>query len=312
MPYSAVFLDKATLGPHVDLSPISKLVALKSYNSTQDKQIIPRIKNYPVIITNKVVLNQLHLTHAKKLKHIFLAATGMNNIDLDYCKQNNIEVWPVSNYSQSSVANHALALMLSLKQNLMAYNQLSHNQWHKSNTFCLFKPPITELDNQTMGIIGYGHIGKKMERYAKMLNMKALIAARNSLDKRRGRVSIDDIFKQADVVTLHCLLTKDTYQLANKKRIDSMKKGAILINTSRGQLIDEQALAKAITQNKISAGLDVITKEPPTKSNPLLKINQQNLIVTPHIAWIADTTRARLIQLLATNIKRALPSGNRP
>lgn len=304
---NAVFLDNATLGPGLNTTAINRLVRLTSHRLTSPQQVKSRIKSQDIIITNKVILNQDNLQHAKHLKHIFLVATGTNNIDLNYCSQHSIKVWPVPSYSNDAVANHTLALLLALRQNLLTYhNKLQQKEWHSSKTFCLFNPPITELEQQTIGIIGYGNIGKRVATYAKTLNMKILIAKRNNKDTRVNRKTINYIFKNCDIISLHCPLTPETYQLANKTRIQSMKDNATIINTARGQLIDEQALATAIKDKKINAGLDVLSQEPPTNDNPLTQINQPNLLITPHIAWIATTTRQRLVDLLAQNIKKAL------
>ncbi|MDI9347628.1 MAG: NAD(P)-dependent oxidoreductase [Methylacidiphilales bacterium] len=308
MRVTAVLLDKNNLGTGVSLAKIASVTKLTVWGKTSPDLVIPRLRNAEIAITNKVQLNKETLSHCKKLKHICLLATGTNNIDIDYCKKHGVGVWPVKNYSQNSVAIHAFSMALALHQELITFREkLQAGAWSQSKHFCLFQPSIETLAGKTIGIIGYGAIGKRVARLAKAFSMKIIISQRDDIsDKRKGRKSVDYLFQHCDIISLHCPLTAYNQTLVSAKRIKSMKRGAILINCSRGGLIDEKALASALNKGLIKAGLDVLSEEPPPQNHPLLLLKLPNLIITPHVAWIPLATRQRLVDLMTEQVKRAI------
>ena len=307
MQAKTVLLDSATLGSGVSLAKLSGLTRLKTYRATTPQQVVARIRHAEIIITNKVVLTASMLAQCKQLRHICLLATGSNNIDTPYCKTHGITVLPVSSYSTAEVAHHTLALMLCLHQQLLAYrSQIAKGAWQDSKTFWLHTPSLASLTGKQVGIVGYGNIGKAFARLVRALGMEVVVAKRNPSDRRAGRKTIDYLFKHMDVISLHCPLTPATALLASARRIASMKKGALLLNCSRGGLVDEAALLRRLKTNTIAAGLDVISQEPPPKNCALIKNARPNLIITPHVAWSPLATRQKLVDYMTANVARCL------
>jgi glycerate dehydrogenase len=302
----AVFLDRKTFNNDISLTMIEEQVSeLVCYDTTTDHEVIERCKNADVVITNKVALNNHVLQHCPQLKLVCITATGTNNVDLVSAAKLKIAVTNVAGYAKQSVTQYVFSQILEY------YNQTSHHNnnvekglWQNSDTFCLLKNNITEVADKTLGIIGYGNLGRTVETIAKAFGMNVMIAERQgSSTIREHRYSFDDVLQQADIVTLHCPQTPATQEIINKNTLALMKPSAMLINTSRGAVINNQDLLTALTDNKIAyAALDVLDCEPPPADHILLANQPKNLKVTAHIAWASSEAQARLLTLVAKNI----------
>ncbi|MFV8570181.1 D-2-hydroxyacid dehydrogenase [Marinobacter sp. SBS5] len=306
----AVFLDAKTLGDDVDLSSIEEVTGgLTCHERTAPEQVLDRIHGFDTVLVNKVVLGREHFEACPELKTIAVVATGLNNIDLVAAKEFGIEVLNVTNYGRSTVAQHAMALILALATRLLDYNRDARNgTWARSEMFCLMDHPIMELEGKTLGILGYGDLGQGVAERAKAFGMNVVLGCRpgqeaGSVDGY-PRIPLDELLAQSDVLSLHCLLTEETRNLIGARELGLMKPTALLINTSRGGLVDENALANALREGQIAgAGFDVLTEEPPRKGNPLLAEDIPNLIVTPHSAWASREARQRIVEITANNLK---------
>jgi glycerate dehydrogenase len=301
-----VFLDRNSLDlADLDFTQFDKAIEQwQYYAETSPDQVLQRISNAEVIVSNKVVLDKPILELAKQLKLICVAATGTNNVDLDAAKENNIQVCNVRAYGTASVVQHVFALLLSLVRNLPAYQQaVKDGEWHKSKQFCMMDFPIGELTGKVMGIIGYGELGKAVASVAQAFGMTVKLAQRPGDEPREGRLPLHELLAEVDVLSLHCPLTPYTANLVGEDELQLMKPTAYLINTARGGIVDERALAQALINKQIAgAGVDVLHTEPPVASNPLLELNIPNLIVTPHMAWASRESRQRLLEQIVTNI----------
>ncbi|MBZ2168845.1 MULTISPECIES: D-2-hydroxyacid dehydrogenase [Marinobacter] len=305
----AVFLDADTLGSDVDLSPIEQATgSLVKHGRTTPEQVLDRIRGFDTVITNKVVLQRSHFETCPELKHIAVVATGLNNIDQAAARDHDIRVMNVTNYGRSTVAQHTLALMLALATRLLDYDRdVREGRWAKSDMFCLMDHPILELEGRTLGVIGYGDLGQGVVERARAFGMNILLGARPGQEAGEvdgiPRVPLDELLPKVDVLSLHCLLTEETRNLIGARELGMMKNDALLINTSRGGLVDEQALADALRSGQIGgAGFDVLTEEPPRNGNPLLADDIPNLIVTPHSAWASREARQRIVNITAGNL----------
>jgi glycerate dehydrogenase len=275
------------------------------YDRTSPEDIVKRCKNAEAILTNKVGYNEALLQSLPKLRYIGVTATGYNIIDINAAKKQGITVTNVPAYSTMSVAQTVIALLLELTNHTGHYaREVREGVWARSPDFCFYDRPTIELAGLTMGIVGFGHIGQAVAALAQALGMKVLTHVRSSRDLPPGvtACSLEDLLRQSDVVTLHCPLTNDTQHLINAERLKLMKKSAFLINSSRGPLVDEQALAAALNSQQIAgAGLDVLSTEPPDDDNPLPKA--RNCVITPHIAWATKSARQRLMGIVIGNLK---------
>lgn len=302
-----VFLDKLSL----DCGDID-YVALQQphlkwqfYDATDPVQLSERIAACDIIISNKVVLDATVLAKASTLKLVCIAATGSNNIDLEAARAHGIAVCNVTAYATPSVTEHVFALLLSLVRRLPDYQRaIQQQRWQHSDRFCLLDYPISELAGRVLGIVGYGELGRAVANIARAFGMSVLIAARPGGDQTAaGRLPLAELLPQVDVLSLHCPLTEHTSHLIGAPELSLMKPGAWLINTARGGIVDEQALAEALLQGRIAgAGFDVLSIEPPRQGNPLLAENIPNLIITPHIAWASREARQRLVNEIGLNI----------
>ena len=306
----AVFLDQLTFCQQVSFSSIEAEVSeLICYPTTSPEQVLQRCEQASIIISNKVVINAETLAGLPQLKLICIAATGVNNVDLLAAKKLGIAVTNVSGYARQSVAQYVMAQILAY------YNQTSHHNnntkkglWQKSNTFCVHGNGFTELAGKTLGIIGYGTLGKAVSKLAQAFDMEVLIAERaNENVVRENRHNFNEVLQQADIISLHCPQTPLTEQLINYERLALMKPTAMLINTARGALIDNEALLKALQSKQIAfAVLDVLEQEPPMSDHILIKHLQSdaidNLRITAHIAWASNEAQQRLLNLIAKNI----------
>jgi len=293
-----VFLDAETMDlSSLDTSALDSLNAdVTLYHQTQMKDVSKRIQSVDAVLVNKVVLRADDLRQAKQLRYIGVTATGMNNIDHDYCQHAGITVQNVEGYGTDSVAQHTLTLALNLATNFGAYQQDVRKQaWSASSHFCLLNHPVIELAGKHAVIVGHGELGKRVEALFKAMGMKVSIAARPG-KKDDPRPSLVSLLPHADVISLHCPLTEDTDKLIDADMLSLMKPTAFLINTARGGLIDEEALYHALKDNHIGgAGLDVLSVEPPPVDHILLKEALPNLLVTPHNAWIGNGARQKLL-----------------
>ena len=306
---SALFLDRASLYPDdLDFSLLQEVADWQWFDNVQPADIRHSLEDAEILVSNKVIINSEVIENSPCLKLICVAATGINNVDLAAAKQSGIQVCNVRAYATSSVVQHVFSLLLALNRKLAPYNRsVSDGEWSRSDYFCYFGEPISELEGKTMGIIGYGELGQAVAKVARCFGMEVLLAERNytnaAIVSNEGRVPLNELLSTSDVVTLHCPLTQDNHHMINGKSFAMMKNDAILINTARGGLVDEAALLKALDENQIAAAaLDVLEQEPPSINNAMLSYSSDTLIITPHIAWASRESRQRLIDQVAENI----------
>lgn len=303
-----VNLDGFTTNPG-DLSwdGIKKLGDYTVYDRTSPEQIIERAKGAEILIVNKTIVTRQILDKlAPELKYIGLQSTGYNVVDCEYAKQLGITVCNIPSYSTNAVAQLVFSFILQITNEVTIHSDaVKSGEWCACPDFCFWKKPLTELAEKTIGIIGFGAIGRKAAAIAEAFDMNVLAYSPSPKDKGELKtikfVSLEEVLKNSDIITCHCPLNTHTQGLINKENISKMKKTAIFINTSRGPVVDEQALADALNNGDIlAAGLDVLKTEPANKDNPLL--TAKNCYITPHIAWAAKETRARLLKILEENI----------
>ena len=308
---TAVFLDSATIKPNeLDLTALDALAeSWTSYASTSPEQTLERIEKAELIITNKVVLDKALLQKAQKLKLICICATGTNNVDLDAARDLGIKVCNVSGYAAASVAQHTMALLLSLATSLNQYSAAVQNgKWSESPFFCLLDFPAFELSGKTFGVVGYGSLGQATAKMAEALGMNVLVARTPwSRNQSQDRTPWCAFLKECDVISIHCPLTPESKYLFDKQTMSQMKQGALLINSARGGIINEADLLDALLSKQLGgAALDVLEQEPPAKDHPLISADLPNLLITPHSAWVAKECRQRLMNGVIQNIKAFL------
>lgn len=302
-----VLLDGKTLGG-LDFDKLKEFGDVSYYETTKPEEVIERIKDANIILTNKVVLNSENLSHAKNLEIICETATGFNNIDINYAKERNIAVTNVAGYSTNTVVQHTFATLLSLYNKVRYYDEyVKDNSYTKSGLFTHLDVPFNDLQGKTYGIIGLGAIGKGVAKVAEAFGMNVIYystSGKNS-DNTYKRVELDELLNISDVVSIHAPLTETTTGLMNYDNISKMKKTAILINMGRGPIVNEGDLAKAIDNNIIAgAALDVFEVEPLKEGNPLISVkNKDKIILTPHIAWASIEARERLFEGVLENIR---------
>ena len=301
-----VFLDRDTTDRgDIDLSRLEDILFIwRYYNLTRPNELHERIADASVIISNKVVLDEAAFSAAPKLKLVCVAATGTNNVDMKAAERHGVVVCNVRAYATHSVTQHAFSMILALSNSLGIYRRaVLRGEWQQSPQFCMLDYPIHEIAGKKMGIIGYGELGKAMEKLAEAFGMEVLICQRLHGEPVPGRVDLNELLPQVDVLTLHCPLSPQTENLIGEAELALMKSSSLLINTARGGIVDETALVKALRDHQIGgAGVDVLTTEPPIAGNPLLDDYDLNLIITPHIAWASQESRQRLINQVADNI----------
>lgn len=313
---NGVFLDSASLGDDVHLDAFDNLpINWRKYPQTTPEETLSRLQNAEIVLTNKVVINEEYFKVCPDLRYIGILATGTNNVDLNAAKQYNVVVTNVVKYGTPSVVQHTFALILNLVIHLQNYlSAVKNDEWQQSPLFWMNVAPIRELKGMVLGIVGYGELGRGVAKLAEAFEMKVLIAQRagkNPPVDHFRRVPLHELLPQVDVLSLHCPLTPDTHYLIDKQALSLMKSDAILINTARGGLVDEAALAEALRSGKLGgAGFDVLTIEPPNNDNPLLNKNIPNLLITPHIAWAARESRQRSINQAAGNLDIFLNHGS--
>jgi glycerate dehydrogenase len=305
-----VVLDGFTLNPG-DLSwaDLKALGSCEIYDRTPEQEVLQRSADASILLTNKVKLTREHIQRLPELKYIGVLATGTNVVDLDAARERNIPVTNIPGYGTKSVAQTTIALLLELCHRVGHHSETVHQgRWTRNPDWCYWDFPLLELDGMTMGIVGFGNIGRAVAELASAFGMRVLVCTPTR--KPITVVSFTDLetlFRQSDVVSLHCPLTPDTQNLINAQHLAWMKSTAFLLNTSRGGLVDEHALADALNSERIAgAGLDVLSVEPPPHDHPLL--TAKNCIITPHLAWATRAARSRLMSMAVKNI-RAFLSG---
>lgn len=278
----------------------------KEYAKTSTEEVVERLRAATIAICNKVGLGQAELAQLPGLRFIAVAATGVDNVDLAYCRSRGIKVANVRNYARHSVPEHVFALVLALRRNLIAYRQdLRRGAWQRATQFCLLDHTIHDLNESTLGIIGYGALGRAVARLGEAFGMRVLIAEHKGASVvRPGRVGFTEMLAASDIVTLHCPLTEQTRKMIGAAEFELMRKDALLINTARGGLVSESALAQALLEGRIGgAGFDVLTSEPPRAGNPLLELDLPNFILTPHVAWASREAMQALADQVILNIE---------
>lgn len=305
MNYRMVFLDRASLKANVRKPSCAS--EYLEYEKTAANEIVPRLKSAGVAIINKVAMRADTLRQLPELKLIAVAATGYDVVDIPYCKEHGIAVANIRNYAIHTVPEHAFALILALRRNVLAYRQdVENGMWNRAEQFCFFTHPIGDLHGSTLGIIGEGAIGQGTAAIGRAFGMRVLFAD-HPPPKMEGVTFTphEQVLAESDVISLHCPLMPATRNLIDREAFRKMKRTAILINTARGGLVDEAALVEALDQGLIAgAGFDVLTVEPPKDGNPLLDLRRPNFILTPHIAWASDGAMQFLADQLVDNIEQ--------
>ncbi|MGH8137534.1 MAG: D-2-hydroxyacid dehydrogenase [Steroidobacteraceae bacterium] len=304
MTQRVVFLDRASLKAKVRRP--SCATEYVEHAKTSLDEIVPRLKGATVAIVNKVPLRAGALKQLPQLQMIAVAATGYDVVDVAYCKEHGIAVANIRNYATHTVPEHAFALILALRRNILAYRQdVENGLWNQSDQFCLFTHAIGDLYGATLGIIGEGAIGRSTASIGRAFGMRVLFA--DHPPPRMAGVSftpLEQVLAESDVISLHCPLLPATRNLINLDAFRRMKRSALLINTARGGLVDESALLQALNEGLIAgAGFDVLTVEPPANGHPLLDVRRPNFILTPHVAWASDGAMQFLADQLIDNIE---------
>ena len=303
-----VFLDMSTIDLNdIDFSALEKLGNYTNYQNSNEDEVIFRVKNADIIMCNKTPISKKVIDSLRENSLVTVVATGYNNVDIDSARTRGIVVSNVPGYAVNTVPQHTFALILNLATKVYRYyNDVQNGKWHNAESFTLLTYPTVELANKTIGIIGFGAIGRSVAGIAEAFGMKVLANdSIDSKDSRYGNTDLDYLLRHSDIVTLHCPLTTQTRNLINKESIEKMKDGALLINTARGGIADECAVATALNNGKLAgAGFDVLSIEPPKQGNILL--SAKNIIITPHCAWSTIEARQRLIDETVLNIKAFL------
>ena len=303
-PETIVFLERGTFT--LDFRRPAFPHEWVEYEETAPDQVIDRLRGATIAICNKRPLREPVLSQLPRLKLIAVSATGVDNIDLAFCRARGIAVCNARGYATSSLPEHALMLMLALRRNLIAYrSDVRKGRWQSARQFCLIDHPIFDLRGSTLGVVGYGKLGQAMATLARAIGIKVLIAERrNAGSVREGRSAFADVLRLSDALSLHCPLTEETKNLIGTVEFRQMKRDAILINTARGGLVDGPALIEALQDGVIGgAGVDVLTVEPPREGNVLLDVNLPNLIVTPHNAWASQQAMRTLADQVVDNLE---------
>ena len=302
-----VFLDRGTIGPSVVLRRPDIPHVWEEYDRTEPAQVIERLCGATIAIVNKVPLSRKTLGQLPNLRMIAVAATGTDNIDTVCCAERGIPVANVRNYADHTVPEHTFALILALQRSVLAYrDEVRAGAWQKAAQFCFFSHPIRNLHGLTLGIIGEGALGQSVATLGRAFGMRVLFAAhKGSAGMGPLYTPFDEVLATSDVITLHCPLVPSTRNLLSGPEFDKMARRPILINTARGGLVDEVALAKALLSGKIAgAGIDVCSQEPPATNHPFMQLlDQPNFILTPHVAWAGEQAMQRLADDLIAQIE---------
>jgi glycerate dehydrogenase len=298
-----VFLDQDSLP--VSFRPPHCASPYVPYGQTMPEDVVQRLAGAIIAIVDKVLLRAEDLAQLPELRLIAVAGTGYDCVDVGYCREHGIAVTNIRQYAMHTVPEHVFALLLALRRNLATYAAMGGNEWQRSSQFCLFGPPIHDLHGSVLGIVGSGSIGRATAALGAAFGMRVILAATPSHPAgAASRVTLQQLLAEADVLSLHCPLTAATRGMIGTTELRAMKPTSILINTARGGLVDEAALAEALRAGRIAgAGFDVLSVEPPVDGNPLLALQQPNFILTPHIAWTSDEAMRILADQLSGNIQ---------
>lgn len=303
--HRAVFLDHSSLDlGDLDLNPLRHCFGeLQLWDTTSADQVVERLQGARVAISNKILLNAETLAACPDLKLILIAATGTNNVDLEAARAQGITVTNCQGYGTPSVAQHTLMLLLALATRLIDYQKaVTAGEWQKSKQFCLLDFPIVELEGKTLGLFGHGELGSAVAKLAEAFGMRVLIGQIPGRPARADRLPLDELLPRVDALTFHCPLNEHTRNLIGARELALLKPGAFVVNTARGGIIDEQALADALRSGHLGgAATDVLTLEPPRDGNPLLAADIPRLIITPHSAWGSREARQRIVAQLSEN-----------
>ena len=299
-----IAINVSALGDDLDLSPFEKLGECKFFGDITRKELFELCADADALIVNKLEVDEKLLDACPSIKYVGTFATGYNVVDIAACRKHGVTVCNAPDYSTHAVSQHTFALLLALYGKTGEYSSsVNAGDWIRSKTFCYFTYPTHELYGKTFGILGYGNIGKAVAKIADAFGAKVIISTRTKPENCPYEcVSLDELLKTSDVVSLHCPLNEKTAGIIDGRALGLMKGDAVLINTARGGLVDEQALADALNKDKIAgAGLDTVAAEPMRADNPLYRA--ENCVITPHMAWTAHETRARLIGIVAGNLQ---------
>ena len=312
----ALFLDYATVSFNGDLDPAPLRRALSDLelrDHTAQDDVAGAVAGVAVLLVNKLRITRTIIERAPALELIALAATGTNNVDLAAARERGIAVCNLRDYCTASVVQHVFGVLLTLAHRLREYDALVRSgAWQRGGQFCLLDFPIRELAGRKLGIVGFGTLGRGVTHAARAFGMEVLLANRPGGEPVPGRIDLDELLPQVDVLSLHCPLTPATDGIIGRERLQCMKPDAVLINTARGALVDSAALADALRAGRLGgAAIDVLPQEPPVDGNPLLAGDVPNLIVTPHIAWAAREARQRCIDEMAANVEDFRRGGRR-
>lgn len=305
-----IVLDGYGLNPgDLNWNGFEELGELTVYDRTSPSELMERAAGAEVLVTNKTLITAENIEALPELKYIGVLATGYNVVDIDAARTHGIVVTNIPAYSTASVAQMVFAHILNITQRVGYYaNENRQGRWTKNADFCYWDTPLLELEGKIMGVVGFGNIGQATARIAQAFGMTVYVYTSKpqfALPSGMKKVELDELFAESDVVSLHCPLTPDTKEMVNAERLGKMKTSAILINTGRGPLVNEQDLADALNEGKIAAaGLDVLSVEPSVEGNPLL--SARNCFITPHIAWATLEARTRLMEIAVQNLKSYL------
>ena len=309
MPMKLVILDGYASNPgDVSWEELAAFGELTVYDRTAKDEVVPRIKDAEIVFLNKTPVDAAVFGQCPKLRMIGILATGYNIVDIAAAKAHGVTVCNVPGYSTGAVAQMTFALLLEMTQHVGEHSQAVHaGQWQRCPDFCFWNAPLTELAGKTLGVVGYGAIGQAVGNITQAFGMRLLVTARHEKPVPEGAefVTLDELLSRADVVSLHCPQTAENLHMIDAAALAKMKDGAILLNTARGGLIDEQAVADALQSGKLAGyGADVVSKEPIAADNPLL--TAPNCYLTPHIAWAPKEARLRLHHIAAENLRAFL------
>ena len=302
-----VILDAKTLGDDLDISALNTFGEVTTYQTTTPEETLDRIKTAEIIITNKVVITAQMMEEAPQLKLICIAATGMNNVDLDAAKTMRIEVKNVAGYSTQSVVQHTFSMALYLIGEMAYYNNaVKSGSWSRSELFTDVSQPFFEIAGKRWGIIGLGSIGKEVARVATAFGAKVCYHSTSgeNYGQKYPHMALDELLQECDIISIHCPLNEKTQNLINASNLGLLKDRVILLNLGRGSIINEADLAEELDKKDIYAGLDVLSPEPIAQDNPLMHVkNKDRLLITPHMAWASIEARKKLLEGIVENIK---------
>lgn len=302
-----VFLDRDTLSPETRLRDIAFPHCLEVHGQTAPADVAERIRDAEIVITNKAPLNREAILGASKLRFIAVAATGTNVVDLKACAERGVIVSNIRNYAINTVPEHTFALIFALRRSIVAYREaVIRGRWQEARQFCFFDYPIRDLAGSTLGIVGDGVLGRAVADIGRALGMRVLFSTYKGAEGMGPLYTpFDEVIRTSDIITLHCPLMPSTQNMIAQREFAMMERRPLLINTARGGLVDEEAMAEALETGQIGgAGFDVLTSEPPPSDHPLMKLAEKpNFILTPHVAWASQEAIQALADQLIDNIE---------